>query len=201
MGETTSTRADSGALVGRRRWRVLLAVAACLLVAGCAGSPLGGTDGAVPPVAGPSPSPHTSEPLRACTQIGCLSTLTFASDQLAEVLGGRRDLDVTACLDGRCSTHHIASGRCAGTGWALDKQLECRDRRLSLQVRGTPDLGVGAQRAAADHRGHRGAAGRARRRHPLHPHAAQRAGLRAGLLERGGAPARLGPVVGTSDSG
>jgi hypothetical protein len=148
----TDTGIGPRRMPGRPPWLALLAFAAGLLLAGCAGSPLGGSGGtggdAGAPGAPPTPSP--GPPPRACTEIGCESTLTFESDELAAHLAGARPLTVTACLDGDCSTHRVAAGRCAGTGRLLDAGLECNQGKLIVHLGGTAGgkpLGTGTHGA------------------------------------------------------
>jgi hypothetical protein len=115
---------------------------ACLVLGGCAGSPVAG--GGDPPAATPRPS---EPPAIACTQIGCESQVTFESERLAALLSVRGDLTVTACVDGDCVTEEIPSGRCGGLGSAVGARMTCMNRALMLRLPDGGDYGRGAHTA------------------------------------------------------
>jgi hypothetical protein len=125
-----------------RAGRAGLVLLACLVLGGCAGSPVAG--GGDPPAA----TPKLSEPPAiACTQIGCESQVTFESERLAAVLGARGALTVTACADDDCVTREIPSGRCGGLGSELSARMSCSDRKVILRLPDGGDYGQGAHTA------------------------------------------------------
>ena len=127
----------------RQPWLAPLALAAAALLAGCAGAHAGGTSDD----RGPAASATTAPP-RACTEIGCQSSLTMKGTRLAAILAGRRPLTVTACLDRDCVTHRVPAGRCAGLGARIGDGLECADRTLVvLPPPSRQDMGSGSHSA------------------------------------------------------
>ena len=114
---------------------------ACLVLGGCAGSPVAG--GGDPPAA----TPKQSEPPLACTQIGCESQVTFESERLATIPGAPGALTVTACAGDDCVTEEIPRGRCGGLGSKLGARLTCSDRKLVLRLPDDGDDRPGARTA------------------------------------------------------
>jgi hypothetical protein len=139
MADGTHAPGSSGP--ARRYWLAAAALAAAALLAGCAGTPAGGGGDGLAPAA-----PTTTAPPRACTEIGCQSSLTMRSPRLAALLAGPRALTVTACLDRDCLSAPIRAGRCAGLGALLGNGLECADRAVVL-LPARDDLGEGSHSA------------------------------------------------------
>jgi hypothetical protein len=94
------------------------------------------------------PRPGPEPPLRACTEIGCESQLTFTGAKLGALLGSARRLTVRACLDVRCETVTIEPRECQELAFLQGgERFLCQQGNLTfkpLAPGDTTDLSRGA---------------------------------------------------------